>query len=112
MSEATSGTGPAYRGACHRAALCADPLARAGYPSKRSGIASAVDEQILGGDISGLLRAEKRAIGAELGRPAETPGGVVTSALAPKLIVALAARRGHGAHMPLLRAAVEDAGQE
>src|SRR2546421_2252759 len=35
MSEATSGAatreGPASRGACHRAALRADPLAHAGY---------------------------------------------------------------------------------
>jgi hypothetical protein len=36
MSESASGIfmfspNPAYRGACHRAALCADPLAHAGY---------------------------------------------------------------------------------
>ena len=89
---------PAYRGACHRAALCADPLAHAGYSSERSEIAAAVDEQILGGEISGLLRAEKRAIGAELGRPAETPGGVGTSTLAPKLIVNSTALRDLAAH--------------
>src|SRR5437588_13098984 len=76
------------------------------------GVASAVDEQILPGDISGLLRAEKRAIGAELGRPSETPCGVAGSALAPKFIETLAARLEEGAHMPVLRATVEDARQD
>src|SRR5262249_44701373 len=80
-------------------------------------VASSVHQQILAGDETGVFGTEKRAIGAELGRPAVAPGRVGGGALAPDLVEALAgqalaARVEHAAEVVALRVAVEDAGQE
>ena len=56
-------------------------------------IASPVDQQILAGDETGMVRAQKRAIGAELRRPAVAFGGIGRGALAPDLVEALAGFR-------------------
>src|ERR1700722_16143001 len=56
MSEAKPGswsTSPAYRGACHRAALRADPLAHAGYPLSRRGKYDTKPPEALVGLVAG-----------------------------------------------------------
>src|SRR5262249_47365420 len=76
------------------------------------GIAPSVDQQILAGDEAGVLRAQKRAIGAELVRPTVAPGGIGLGAPAPQLLKCLAGRLQHGADVRSLRVAVEDSRQE
>src|SRR5262249_42284993 len=56
------------------------------------GVASSVDQKILAGDETGMLGAEKRAIGAELGGSSVAAGRIGGGALAPDLVEALAAR--------------------
>src|SRR5258708_35864542 len=75
------------------------------------GVASSVDQQILAGDETGMGRAQKRAIGAELVGPAVAPGRIGRGTLAPDVIEALAGRLEHAADVLALRVAVEDAGQ-
>src|SRR5262245_9585743 len=78
----------------------------------RPRIASSVDQQILAGDETGMFRAQKRAIGAELRRSAVALGRIGRCSLAPDLIEALviqalAPRLQHAADMLALGIAVE-----
>src|SRR5207247_3655048 len=76
------------------------------------GIAASVDEQILPGNETGMLRAEKRAIGAELVWPAVAFGGIGLGASAPQLLECFAGPLQHCADMHALRVAVETPRQE
>src|SRR5262249_13959236 len=77
-----------------------------------AGIAPSVDKQILAGDETSVLRAQKCAISAELVRPALAPGGVGLGARTAPLLACLSACLEHGTDVAPLRVAVEDARQE
>src|SRR5712691_2559197 len=81
-------------------------------PSICPGIAPAVDQQVLAGDEAGMLRAQERAIGPELGRPPVAPGRIGLGPRAPELVEALAGLLEQAAHVLALGAAVEDAGEQ
>src|SRR5262249_15666398 len=76
------------------------------------GIASSIDQEILPGNETGVLRAEKGAIGAELGWPAVAFGGIGFGARAPELLERLARRLHQCAHVRALGVPVEDPRQE
>src|SRR5262245_32101445 len=79
---------------------------------ERAGIAAAVDQQVLSGNVARMRRAEKGEIGAELFRPPIAPGRTGGGALLPDLIERLAKAIEHALDVALLRVAVEDAGQD
>src|SRR5258708_16020373 len=76
------------------------------------GIASSVDQQVLSGNETGVLRAQERAIGAEFARPTVTFGGVSLGTRAPEFFERLAGRLQHRAHGRALSVNVENPGQE
>src|SRR5262249_30319897 len=75
-------------------------------------IAAAVDQDILPGDVAGVLRAQIRAAGAELCRPAVAFGGIGRGPRLPDLVEALAARSQHAGHVLALGVAVENPRQQ
>src|SRR5262249_11847365 len=75
-------------------------------------IASPVDQQILPGDETGVLGAQKGAIGAELRWPSVAPCRIGLRTRAPDLLEAPAARGQHRVNVRALRATVEYPRQE
>src|SRR5262245_51395639 len=80
--------------------------------SECPGIASSIDQEILPGDKTGVLRAEKCAVSAELVRPTVAFGGIGLGARAPELLECFAARLHQCADVRPLCAAIEDSRQE
>src|SRR5207302_8348830 len=66
-------------------------------------VAAAVDQQVLPSDEAGMLRAQERAIGAQLGWTAIAFGRIIFCTRTPKLVEALAGQFQHAAHVLALR---------
>src|ERR1700760_1980323 len=75
-------------------------------------VASPVDQQILAGDETGMCRAQKREIGAELRGAAKASGRVGGRAFLPDLVERLATRLEHALDMPDLRIAIKNTRQQ